>query len=79
MRTADKYRLNHENWNKSTHVCFKKWFESATRKWAKARICHPQVGLKHDFATSQSGLKTHICRIVPIQVIKLSSTGIHAV
>ena len=31
-----------------THVCFRKWIESATLKWAKARICHPKVGLKHD-------------------------------
>ena len=42
-------------------------------------ICHPQVGLeKHDFATL-GALKTHNHRVAPIQAIKPSPTGIHAV
>ena len=41
----------------------------ATLKWA----------LKHNFATSQSGLKTHNHRVVPIQAIEPLPTGTHAV
>ena len=40
-----------------THVCFRNWFENATLKWAKARICHPHVDLKHDFPLRKMGLK----------------------
>ena len=79
IRTTYKHRLDRLSWNKTSHVCLK-MVEGATRKEAKTWICHPLVGLeKHNFAASQSGLNTHNHRVVPIQAIEPSPTGIHAV